>query len=292
MINSMTGFGRFEASGNSRKFTAEIKSVNHRYLDFNIKMPKLLNPFEGEIRKEVKQYAQRGKVDLYITMENEGDAVGKVLYNKSLAAQYYECLAQMAMDFGLENDIRVSHLSRYPDVFTMEEEQTDENELWQELSIALKGALEMFADSRKREGEHLRHDLLEKCGELEKHVLFIKEHSPEILNEYRATLREKMLNLLEDRQIDESRLLMETALFADKVCVDEEIVRLSSHIQAVKKDLEAGGAIGRKLDFLAQEMNREANTILSKTNNIEISNRGIEIKTSIEKIREQIQNIE
>ena len=292
MIRSMTGFGRFEVSGAQRKFTVEVKSVNHRYLDLNIKMPKLFNPFESEIRREIKRYAERGKIDLFITMENEGAAVGTVYYNKVLAEQYFTSLSRMAEDFGLENDIRVSHLSRYPEVFTMEEAPANEDELWQELSAALKGALERFCESRAKEGEHLRQDLMAKCDEMQTHVDFIRERSPEILQKYKAELRAKVLSLLEDSQIDENRLLMETTLYADKICVDEELVRLTSHIAAVKNALASGGAVGRKLDFLAQEMNREANTILSKSTDLEISDRGIELKTVIEKIREQIQNIE
>ncbi len=292
MIKSMTGFGRFEVSVADRRFAVEIKSVNHRYLDLNIKMPRLLNPFEAEIRREIKKYAERGKIDLYITMENEGASVGTVYYNKALAEQYFECLKRMSDDFGIENDIRVSHLSRYPEVFTMEDASADEDELLKELKTALTGALERFSESRAKEGEHLKDDLLKKCDELLLHVDFIKGKAPEILNQYKADLREKVRGLLEDAQIDESRLLMETTIYADKICVDEEIVRLSSHIDAVKSALTKGEAVGRKLDFLAQEMNREANTILSKSDDLEISDHGIELKTCIEKIREQIQNIE
>ena len=288
----MTGFGRFEASGASRRFCVEIKSVNHRYLDLSIKMPRLLNPFESKIRAAVRKYAERGKIDLFVTMGLEEAAAGQVVYNRAMAAQYCQSLKRIAEDFGLENDIRVSHLSRFPEVLTVEEAPADEDALWEELSGVLTGALERFAESRSREGDHLKQDLLEKCDELSAHVDFIRECSPEILARYKEELREKVVALLGDAQVEESRLLMETTLYADKICVDEEIVRLSSHFAAMKKTLEEGGAVGRKLDFLAQEMNREANTILSKAGDLKISDAGIELKTGIEKLREQIQNIE
>jgi uncharacterized protein (TIGR00255 family) len=192
----------------------------------------------------------------------------------------------------LENDIRVSTLSRYPDVFVMEEQEIDEEELWSGLEKALRGACEQFVASRIREGEHLRQDMLAKLDELLSYVDFIEERSPLIIQEYRARLEEKVKELLGDRQLDDSRIATEVTIYADKVCVDEETVRLRSHVQATKDTLLAGGSVGRKLDFIAQEMNREANTILSKSNNIEISDTGINLKTGIEKIREQIQNIE
>ena len=201
-------------------------------------------------------------------------------------------MKQMAEDFGLDNDIRVSSLSKYPDVFTMEEAGVDEEELWKEIQKAVDGAAGMFVETRITEGEHLRDDLLEKLEGMLKLVSFISERSPQILEEYRNRLEEKVKELLGDATVDESRLLTEVTLFADKVCVDEEVVRLKSHIETTKNTLLEGGSIGRKLDFIAQEMNREANTILSKANDLEISNCAIELKTEIEKVREQIQNIE
>ena len=201
-------------------------------------------------------------------------------------------LNQMAETFGLENDVRVGALSRFPEVFTMEERNVDEKELWQTLARALRGALEQFVDSRISEGGRLAADLSEKLDGMLRYVEFIEQRSPLIVAEYRRRLEEKVKELLGDKQIDESRIVMEVTIFADKICVDEEIVRLKSHVEATKKELSAGGSIGRKLDFIAQEMNREANTILSKTTDIEISEIGINLKTDIEKVREQIQNIE
>lgn len=292
MIKSMTGFGRCEVSEGSRKFTVEMKSVNHRYLDVNMKMPKKLNFFESSIRSELKNYMQRGKVDLFISYEDFSESNVCVKYNKEIAAEYMKYLNQMAEEFSLDNDVRVSSLSRYPEVFTMEEQVVDEAELWKELQRALQGAAESFVETRIREGENLKEDLVGKLDGMLVHVDFILERSPQIVAEYRQKLTEKVKELLEDTKIDESRLLMEVTIFADKVCVDEEIVRLRSHIMTMKETLLGGGSIGRKLDFIAQEMNREANTILSKANDLDISNRAIELKTEIEKVREQIQNIE
>ena len=293
MIKSMTGFGRCEVAENNRKFTVEIKSVNHRYLDVNIKMPKKLNFFESAIRAELKNYISRGKVDLFISYEDYTENHANIRYNRELAAEYRKYLRQMQEEFGLEDDIRVSTLSRYPEVFTMEEQNVDEGELWKELRKAIQGAAESFVQTRVAEGERLREDLLQKLDGMLGLVDFIAERSPRIVQEYRQKLEERVKDLLGDAQVDESRLLTEVTIFADKVCVDEELVRLGpSHIETTKATLQEGGSIGRKLDFIAQEMNREANTTLSKSNDLEVSNCAIELKTEIEKVREQIQNIE
>lgn len=292
MIKSMTGFGRCEAAEGARKITVEMKSVNHRYLDVNIKMPKKLNFFETAIRNELKNYMQRGKVDIFISYEDMTETNVCVKYNRDLAAEYMKYLWQMSEDFSLDNDVRVSTLSRYPEVLTMEEQSIDEEELWHLLEKAVQGAAESFVETRVKEGENIRDDLLAKLNAMLASVEFIEHRSPQIITEYKQKLRDKVRELLEDTQIDEARLLTEVTIFADKVCVDEELVRLKSHISATKASIQEGGSIGRKLDFLAQEMNREANTILSKTTDLEISNRAIELKTEIEKVREQIQNIE
>lgn len=292
MIKSMTGFGRYEYADTSRKITVEVKSVNHRYLDVNIKMPKKLNFFESAIRTLLKEYIERGKVDIYITYEDFTENNLSLQYNKALAGEYLKYLNQMAEEFGLENDIRVSTLSRYPEVFAMEEQPVDEDELWSSLEKALRGAFEPFVESRVREGENLKKDLCEKLDNMVSYVDFIEERSPQIIIEYRARLEEKLRELLADNQLDDSRIAQEVTIFADKICVDEETVRLKSHILSMKDSLNAGGSVGRKLDFLAQEMNREANTILSKSNDLKISDTGISLKTDIEKVREQIQNIE
>ena len=292
MIKSMTGFGRCEIQNGSRKFTVELKSVNHRYLDVNIRMPKKLNFFETAIRTLLKSYANRGKVDIFITYEDLSQSQVSVKYNAVLAAEYLKYLRQMEEEFGLENDIRVSTLSRYPEVFTMEEQSEDEEELWNGLKEALEGAFGQFVETRKAEGENLKKDILSKLDFLETEIVFVEERSPQIVAEYRAKLEEKMKELLADTQIEDSRIAAEVILFADKICTDEEVVRLKSHIRHMRATLEEKEGIGRKLDFIAQEMNREANTILSKANDLEVSDRAISLKTEVEKIREQIQNIE
>lgn len=293
MIKSMTGFGRCEVQEESRKFTVEIKSVNHRYLDANIRMPKKLNFFETAIRSLLKQSVQRGKVDIFITYEDLSEQQVSLKYNEVLAAEYLSYFEKMQEKFSLENDIRVSTLSRYPEVLTMEEQAVDEEELWKGLKKALDGAIRQFVETRTSEGEHLREDLIEKLDNMLKLVSCIEERSPQIIAEYRDKLETKVKELLADTQMEDSRIAAEVVIFADKICTDEEVVRLRSHIVHMKDTLVSDDSgIGRKLDFIAQEMNREANTILSKANDLEISNIGIELKTEIEKVREQIQNIE
>lgn len=292
MIRSMTGFGRMEIMEDNRKFSVELKSVNHRYLDVNIKMPKKLGCFESSIRNVLKEYISRGKVDVFVTYEDYNENNVSLRYNETLAGEYLKYLRRMSEMFGLEDDIRVSTLSRYPDVFMMEEQDADDKELWAVLEKTLRGACTQFVASRVREGESLRDDLCGKLDEMLTLVDYIEERSPQIMTEYRTKLEAKVKELLGDKQLDESRIAAEVTIFADKICVDEETVRLKSHIQATKDELIKGGTIGRKLDFIAQEMNREANTILSKANDLAISDTGINLKTDIEKVREQIQNIE
>lgn len=292
MVKSMTGFGRAEVLEGNTKFTVELKSVNHRYFDVNIKMPKKLNFFESSIRNLLKEYMERGKVDLYITYEDYSENSGSLKFNKALAGEYLANLKDLAETYNLENDIRVSTLSRYPEVFTLEEQTIDENELWAVLEKALRQACEHFVESRMKEGEHLKNDLISKLDEILGFVDFIEDRSPEILKDYKNRLTERIQEILGDRQIDDARIATEVTIYADKICVDEETVRLRSHVNSAKDTILKGGSVGRRLDFILQEMNREANTILSKANNIEISDTGIELKTNIEKVREQIQNLE
>ena len=292
MIKSMTGFGRCEIERENRKISVEMKSVNHRYLDVAIKMPKKLNFFEAAIRNELKKYIERGKVDIFITYEDFSESNVVVKYNKDVAAEYLKYLNEMADDFGIDNDVRVSTLSRYPEVFELEEQTIDEAQLWALVSEAIDKACEAFVDTRIKEGENLKNDLISKLDDMLTHVAFIEERSPIMVDEYKEKLRAKIEELISDTHIDESRLMTEVAIFADKVCVDEELVRLHSHIDSMKQVLIEGGSVGRKLDFMAQEMNREANTTLSKCNDLAISDCAINLKTEIEKVREQIQNIE
>ena len=263
MIKSMTGFGRAELVDEEKKITVEMKSVNHRYLDINMRMPKKLSFFEAAIRNL-----------------------------REIAQQYLTYLREMGSEFGLETEITAAALSKYPEVFTMEEQAPDEKELWTALEQVIRSAAGQFVESRTQEGAHLRQDILEKLKAMDKKVDLVEKRSPEILQEYREKLEVKVKELLADTQIEESRIAAEVILFADKICTDEETVRLKSHIHRMEEVLHENEGIGRKLDFIAQEMNREANTILSKANDLETSNLAIDLKTEIEKVREQIQNIE
>lgn len=292
MIKSMTGFGRSEVGNEERKITVEMKSVNHRYCDISIKLPKKLSFFEAGIRNLLKQYIGRGKVDVYITYEDYTENNVCVKYNSDLAREYYVNLQKISEEFGVENDIRVSSLSRYPEVFTLEEQTIDEDSLWKFVEEAVNNAAKAFVETRIAEGENLKADINLKLKGMLELVDFIEERSPQILAEYRNKLLTKVAELLGDTKVDESILLTEVTVYADKICVDEETVRLRSHIDNMTNTLNDSDSIGRKLDFIAQEMNREANTILSKVSDIEISNKAIDLKTEIEKVREQIQNIE
>lgn len=292
MIKSMTGFGRFESVTDTCKISVEIKAVNHRYLDLGIKMPKKFNLFESAMRTVLKDYIQRGKVDVFVTYEDYTEEKVSLKYNSSLAAEYMESFKKMAEQFGIENDVKVSMLSRCPEVLTMEQAPEDEDQMWAILEEALRKAAENFVETRVREGENLKNDLIGKLDNMLVLVDFIEERSPKVIEEYRKKLEDKVKDMLQSTTIDDARVLTEVTIFADKICVDEETVRLRSHIEGMKKELLRGGSVGRKLDFIAQEMNRESNTILSKSNDMEISDQAIILKTEIEKVREQIQNIE
>lgn len=293
MIKSMTGFGRSEIVTEERKIVVEIKAVNHRYCDVNVKLPKKFNYFETSIRTFLKDYIQRGKVDVFITYEDYAEGRVALKYNRELAAEYIKNLNNMAEEFSLPTtDITPTIVGRFPDVFSLEEQSVDQDEIWEHLKGVVADAATKFVESRIIEGENLKNDLISKLDEMLKIVAFIEEKSPEIITDYKARLIERVNELAANAQIDEQRIATEVTLFADKVCVDEEIVRLKSHIEGTKAILLEGGSVGRKLDFIAQEMNREANTILSKANSLIVSDMGINLKTEIEKVREQIQNIE
>ena len=292
MLKSMTGFGRCENITDEYRISVEMKAVNHRYLDLNIKMPKKFNYFEASIRTLLKKYIQRGKVDLFINYEDYTEGNMCLKYNRALAAEYMDYFNKMAEEFSIQNDVKVSTLAKFPEVFSMEQAPDDEEHLWGILSAALEDAAVKFVQSREVEGEHLKNDLLGKLDYMTGLVDYIEGRSPQILTEYRAKLEAKVQELLNGTAMDEGRIAAEVTIYADKICVDEETVRLRSHIENTRKDLLSGGSVGRKLDFIAQEMNREANTILSKSNDLSISDKAIALKTEIEKVREQIQNIE
>ena len=294
MIKSMTGFGRFEISNSVGHISVEMKAVNHRYLDLNIKMPRIFNPFESALRNQIKETISRGKVDVFISFEDFREGNIALHYNSELAREYLSYAEKIKNDFKLENDCnRVSSVMRLPEVFVMEHlNDSDENELWEMLSQAVAGAITKFDEARISEGETLKNDLVAKLEGMISLVEQVENASPNVVETYRERLLAKVQELLENNSVDEGRILTEVAIFADKVCTDEETVRLKNHFNQAKQDLLKGGSVGRKLDFLAQEMNREANTILSKSNDLAISELGVSIKTEIEKVREQIQNIE
>lgn len=292
MIYSMTGFGRAELSESDKKFTVEVKSVNHKYFDLNIRMPRKFNLFESNIRNLLKEYVSRGKIDLYISYEDLSESGTSLKYNKALAEEYYHYYKQIQEDFHIDDDIRTSTIARSTDVLILEEQEINEEEMWSLLERPLKSAFAAFRTAREKEGEALKQNIIGKLDEMQGHAAFIEERLPQIISEYREKLTERVKELLENSQIDEGRIAAEVTMYADKIAIDEELVRLSTHIQHMRDILNKGGESGRNLDFIAQEMNRESNTILSKSNDIAITNRGIELKTCIEKIREQVQNLE
>ena len=293
MIRSMTGFGHGEVSNDkNQKVTVEMKSVNHRYCDISLKLPKKLAMFEANIRNIMKEYASRGKIDIYVSYEDLSETAVSLHYNQAMAEEYMQVFKKMQEDFGIETKITAEALAKYPEVVTLEEVQQDEEVWWELLEATLRQAAEKFVETRTIEGANLKKDLLGKLDQMAADVAFIEERSPQIIAEYRSKLEEKVKEFLEDSTIEENRIAAEVTLYADKIAVDEEIVRLQSHISSMTDVLESDESIGRKLDFMAQEMNREANTILSKSSDVDLADHAIELKTNVEKVREQIQNIE
>ncbi len=292
MVKSMTGFGRCEFVGNDIKVAVEAKTVNHRYSEISIRMPKNISCFEPDVRNLVKKYLERGKADIFISYEDMSDKTGEVKYNESLAEQYVNIFKDMQEKFEIDNDMSGSVLLRCPDVFVIQEKETDEKMVWNVIEQAVSSAMENLVQTRIAEGENLKKDILLKLDNIKNEVEFIEKKAPELVEDYRKKIEDKVKELLGDAAVDESRIVAETVIYADKICVDEETVRLKSHIKAIEECLVSGESIGRKMDFIAQEMNREANTVLSKTSDPEVSDCAINIKTEIEKVREQIQNIE
>lgn len=293
MIRSMTGFGHGEVSNDkNQKVTVEMKSVNHRYCDISLKLPKKLAMFEANIRNIMKEYASRGKIYIYVSYEDLSETAVSLHYNQAMAEEYMQVFKKMQEDFNIETKITAEALAKYPEVVTIEEVQQDEEVWWELLEAALRQAAEKFVETRTIEGANLKRDLLGKLDQMAADVAFIEERSPQIIAEYRSKLEEKVKEFLEDSTIEENRIAAEVTLYADKIAVDEEIVRLQSHISSMTDVLESDESIGRKLDFMAQEMNREANTILSKSSDVDLADHAIELKTNVEKVREQIQNIE
>ena len=293
-IRSMTGFGRSEIITDDYRVLVEIKSVNHRYLDLNIKMPRKFNAFEAGFRTLLKRYIERGKTDIFVSFDDYTEQGRRLIYNKELAGEYVRYIQDMQESFKLQNDLGASVLARFPDVLLMEDNGEDDERYRTVLEQAFTEAAENFVRDREREGEHLRTDLLSKLEDMEGFVKSIEDFSPSVVEDYRSRLYAKIKEVLGDAELraDEGRIVTEVAIYSDKICTDEEMVRLKTHIAKMKSKLVSGGPCGRELDFLAQEMNREANTTLSKANNLQIADTAIALKTDIEKIREQVQNIE
>ena len=288
----MTGYGRGEAVVNGRPITVEVRSVNNRYLDCSVKLPRVYVFAEDAIKTGVQGHISRGKVDVFVTIgpSEKGDTAISV--NKPLADGYYAALCELRDSYGLKDDISVALLSRFPDVFLVERTQEDLEAVSADICSVLEQALSDFDAMRVREGEKLCQDVLGRADTIEGLTARVEERSPGIVADYRARLTAKLNEVLQNTQLDEGRILTEAAIYADKVAVDEETVRLRSHLSQLRHMLGQGGAIGRKLDFLIQEFNREANTIGSKCSDIETAGYVVDIKAEIEKIREQIQNIE
>lgn len=292
MIYSMTGYGRFEIEQPSRKVITEIGSVNHRYLEINMRLSKELMQFEGHLKKQVKESVKRGKIEVNISIESSNNQALKIKLDEAKADMYLKACSQLSEKLGIENDIKLSHLMTLTDLIVVEKESICEEELLQQIEEALEGALKAFVEMRQREGEILKKDLLDKIISLDASIEFIKARGPLVVAQYKQKLEPRIKDMLHGVEIDESRLIQETALFADKCCIDEELTRLGSHMLQFKQIMETGGVVGRKLDFLIQEINREINTIGSKANDYEITKEVVQFKSEIEKIREQVQNIE
>ena len=292
MVKSMTGYGRCLETVNGREYTVEVRSVNNRYLDCTVKLPRTLSFAEETVKQAVKGTISRDKVDVYITLRSEGAADVQISLNEAMVAGYFAAMKQMAEKYDIQDDISVSLISRMPEAFTVEKPQVDEDQLRADLMSVVNRALESYDAMRTTEGKALENDLCSRGQTILDLVSQVEAGNAQTVIDYRTRLENKLKEVLASTTIDESRILMEAAIFADKVAVDEETVRLRSHLEQMNTMLTTGGAIGRKLDFLLQEMNREANTIGSKCTDVRLARIVVDIKAELEKIREQTQNIE
>lgn len=292
MVKSMTGFGRATFENEKRSFVVEIKSVNHRYCDINIKMPRSLIQLEQKIREIVQKYVGRGKIDVFINLNTYDKSNVETIFNKDLADGYVKNLEEIKSRYNISEELSIDLIAKFPEVITIEHKEEDIDELWVELNDPLEEAAISLVKMREVEGAKLKENILEKCDNIKETCKEVEKIAPQVVTMYKEKLELRLEELLKDVEIDEERLAMEVSLFADKSCIDEEIVRLKSHLIQVKDTLNLEEPIGRKLDFIVQEMNREVNTIASKANNLDISNFVLTMKNEIEKIREQIQNIE
>ena len=292
MIKSMTGYGRAVQTVGGREFTVEIRSVNNRYLDCSVKLPRMVSFAEDSVKQAVKAAISRGKVDVYITIKSEAEVDTKITLNAAILEGYLSAMRQMVAEHGVRDDISVSTMSRLPDIFTVEKPEVDEEALKNDLLQVVSAALESYDAFRVTEGAALDADLRKRGNTILEYVAQVEAGNAQTVVDYRAKLYNKIKEVLASSAIDENRILTEAAIFADKVAVDEETVRLRSHLEQMNNMLTAGGAMGRKLDFLLQEMNREANTIGSKCTDVRLARIVVDIKAELEKIREQTQNIE
>ena len=292
MIRSMTGFGRCEKTVNNYDISVEIKAVNHRYADYNIKLPRVYNFLEEDVKKYLQQYIVRGKVDVYLTIYKELDDSKEIILNEALAESYVKALKRIAERFDVRDDISVSSVARFNDVFDVKHTEEDEEIVRSSVLEVLGEALSGFIAAREREGQKLAADMIARVDLIRNEVIRIEKIAPDTVIEHKNNIEQRIRDLLGDATVDENRLLTETAIYADKLSVNEEIVRLKCHLEEFDRIMDKGDAVGRRLDFLLQEMNRETNTIGSKCNNLEISNIVINIKSELEKVREQLQNLE
>lgn len=292
MIKSMTGYGKSEQTIDSLNVTVEIKSVNHRYFEFSARVPREYGFLEEKLKKYCNSLITRGKVECYVSVEDLEEREMEVNVNETLAAGYVKALKELSERFGLKDDISAVTLSRYPDVITLHKASEDEERIWNAVKTVAETAVSKFIEMRETEGSKLRGDILSRADYIIECVEFVEGRSPETVREYNEKLKQRMKELLGDAAVDEQRLLNEAAIYADKIAVDEETVRLRSHISQLREFMNSSEAIGRKLDFLVQEINREANTIGSKAQDVDIAKKVIAIKAEVEKIREQVQNIE
>jgi len=292
MIRSMTGYGYYKYQDENVSMDVEIKTVNHRYCDIYIRMPRQLSCFEDKVRSLVMNRIGRGKVDVFLNWENLGEGVKKVILDKNLAIEYYNAMTQLGEELQLRDDISTSSLARFPEILRIEKKEENSEEIWAILEKAVNEALNVLIAMREAEGEKLKASLVEMCNNIENYRLRIKEREPLVIAEYKEKLSARIRELMESDVVDETRLAMEVAIFADKCSINEELVRLRSHLDQFLDILSMDGPVGRKLDFLLQEMNREVNTIGAKANDLDITRNVIEMKSEIEKIREQIQNVE
>lgn len=292
MIKSMTGFGRGHKVLNGRDITVEIRSVNHRYYEFSSRLPRSLNYVEERLKSLLQGRISRGKVEVSVLLNNVEAADEKITINRDVVREYIEALRSVKEEFGLTDDLALSNVLRIPDAFTVVKTETDEEQLWEDIKSTAEEALEHFISMRENEGDRMKQDILSRLAKIEEWVGVVETRSPQVVEDYRKRLYDKMCEVLSSSNIDENRILLEAGIFSEKTAVDEETVRLRSHIAQFRSMLESGEPVGRKLDFLVQEMNRETNTIGSKVQDIEVTRIVVDQKSEIEKIREQIQNIE